>query len=57
MGQRPELAGLKGEFEAIEQASIEKNYGLRFQHPQPETSSINKRGDQRAEQQRSDAAN
>jgi hypothetical protein len=52
-----ELARLKGEFEAIEQASIQKNCGLRFQRPQAETSSINKRRDQRAEQQRSDASN
>jgi hypothetical protein len=52
-----ELARLKGEFEAIEQASIQKNCGLRFQRPAPaETSSISKK-DQRAEQRRNDATN
>src|SRR5262245_745775 len=53
-----ELARLKGEFEAIEQASIQKNCGLRFQRPAPaETSSVNKRKDQLAEHQRTDAPN
>jgi hypothetical protein len=52
-----ELARLKGEFEAIEQASIQKNCGIRFQRPAPaETSSISKK-DQRAEQRRSDSTN
>jgi hypothetical protein len=52
-----ELARLKGEFEAIEQASIQKNCGIRFQRPAPaETSSISKK-DQRAEQRRNDATN
>ena len=53
-----ELARLKGEFEAIEQASIQKNCGLRFQRPAPpETSSINRTKDQRAEQRRNDSTN
>jgi hypothetical protein len=52
-----ELARLKGEFEAIEQASIQKNCGIRFQRPAPaETSSISKK-DLRAEQRRNDATN
>ncbi len=53
-----ELARLKGEFEAIEQASIQKNCGLKFQRAAPtETSSISKSKDQRAEQERNDATN
>ena len=53
-----ELARLKGEFEAIEQASIQKSCGLRFQRaPPPETSSISKGKDQRAEQRRDNSNN
>ena len=54
-----ELARLKGEFEAIEQASIQKSCGLRFQRaPPPETSSISKgKADQRAEQRRDNSNN
>ena len=52
------LARLKGEFEAIEQASIQKSCGLRFQRaPPPETSSISKGKDQRAEQRRDNSNN
>jgi hypothetical protein len=53
-----ELGRLKGEFEAIEQASIQKNCGLRFQRAAPvETSSINKGKDQRTELRRNDSPN
>jgi hypothetical protein len=53
-----ELARLKGEFEAIEQASIQKNCGLRFQRSAPtETSSISKGKDQLAEQRRDNSNN
>ena len=53
-----ELARLKGEFEAIEQASIQKNCGLRFQRPPPpETSSISRGKNQLAEQRRDNSNN
>ena len=52
-----ELARLKGEFEAIQQASFQKNCGIRFQRPAAaETSSISKK-DQRPEQRRSNSTN
>jgi hypothetical protein len=52
-----ELARLKGEFEAIEHASIQKNCGLKFQRPAPVETSSNKGKDQRAEQPRNATIN